>query len=52
MVERFHTTPKSIGKEYLNHPLGLTLSTPGLVLVLISEDHFWLHLQLSEDVLD
>ena len=27
-----HTTPLSICKEYLNHPLGLTLSTPGLVI--------------------
>ena len=27
-----HTTPLSICKEYLNHPLGLTLSTPSLVL--------------------
>ena len=32
MVEQSHTTPYSIWKEYLNHPLGLTLSTPGLVV--------------------
>ena len=32
MVEQSHTTPYTICKEYLNHPLGLTLSTPGLVL--------------------
>ena len=31
MVEQSHTNPESICKEYLNHPLGLTLSTPGLV---------------------
>ena len=31
MVEQSHTTPSSICEEYLNHPLGLTLSTPGLV---------------------
>ena len=31
MVEQSQTTPESICKEYMNHPLGLTLSTPGLV---------------------
>ena len=30
--EQSHTTPYSICKEYLNHPLGLTLSTPSLVI--------------------
>ena len=31
MVEKSHTTLYSICKEYLNHPLGFTLSTPSLV---------------------
>ena len=31
-VEKSHTTPSSICKEYFNHSLGLTLSTPGLVM--------------------
>ena len=34
MVEQSHTNPWSICKEYLDHPLGLTLSTPGLDLFL------------------
>ena len=34
MVEQYHTNPQSISKEYLNHPLGLTLSTPGLVSII------------------
>ena len=33
MVEQSHTTPLSICKEYLSHPLGLTLSTPGRVVI-------------------
>ena len=28
-------SPKSIYKEYLNHPLGLTLLTPSLVIIII-----------------
>ena len=32
MVEQSNITPLSLCKEYLNHPLGLTFSTPGLVL--------------------
>ena len=32
MVEQSHSTPESICKEYINHPLGLTLSTPALVI--------------------
>ena len=39
MVEQSHTTPKSICKEYLNHPLGLTLSTPGLVSHYYPDSH-------------
>ena len=35
MVEQSSTVPSSINKEYLKHTLGLTLSTPGLVNVLI-----------------
>ena len=31
MVEQSNTTPLCLCKEYLNHPLGLTFSTPGLV---------------------
>ena len=31
MLEQSYTIPQSISKEYLIHPLGLTLSTPGLV---------------------
>ena len=31
ILKQSHTTPYSICKEYLNHPLGLTLSIPGLV---------------------
>ena len=30
MVKQSSTVPLSIHKEYLNHTLGLTLSTPGL----------------------
>ena len=33
-----NTVPQPIYKEYLNHPLGLTLSTPGLVLLLFLAD--------------
>ena len=32
MVEQSSTVPNTIYKEYLNHTLGLTLSTPGLVI--------------------
>ena len=37
MVELSHTTPESICKEYLNHPLDLTLSNPGLVHLLLRQ---------------
>ena len=37
MVEQSSTVPQSIYKEDLNHTLGLTLSTPGLVNFLFPE---------------
>ena len=40
MVEQSHTTPQSICKQYLNHPLGLTLSTTSLVLCLFQFTRF------------
>ena len=38
------TVPQSIYKEYLNHPLSLTLSTPGLVFFLVSTEDKILYL--------
>ena len=46
MLEQSSTLPQSIFKEDLNHTLGLTLSTPGLVLIIFSLN---LYLSLSCD---
>ena len=36
IVEQSNTNPQSICEDYLNHPLGLTLLTPGLVTAIFS----------------
>ena len=36
MVQQSSTVPLSIYKEDLNHTLGLTLSTPGLVIIVFN----------------
>ena len=41
MVEQSHTTLYSMCKEYLNHPLGLTLLTPSLVKYIVGERQVW-----------
>ena len=43
MVEQSHTTPSSIFKDYLNHPLGLALSTPGLVV-------YYIHQSINKEI--
>ena len=41
MVKQSHATPQSICKEYLNHPLGLTLETPGLGSPILGTNWFF-----------
>ena len=43
-MEQSNTVPKSIYREYLSHPLGLTLSTPSLFFLQIKVDKIrWIY---------